>query len=59
MLIRWLKTENTGLRYVEAGTVADTEDELARELISAGIAEPVEVKSERAVKAPARKAVKK
>jgi hypothetical protein len=59
MRIRWTQTENTPLRYVEAGTIADTDDELAKQLIAAGIAEPVVEKAERAVRPKASTAVKK
>lgn len=41
MKIRWKQTEDTPLRHVDAGTVAETDDELAKRLISEGIAEPV------------------
>ena len=58
MKIRWILTEDTPLRFVEAGTVADTDDELAKQLIAEGIAEPVVEKAERAVKPKAKTAVK-
>ena len=59
MKIRWLQTEDTPWRHVDAGTVAETEEELAKKLIAAGIAEPVEAKAERAVKPKAQTATRK
>lgn len=58
MKIRWIKTEDTPLRHVDAGTVAETEDELAKQLVAEGIAEPVAARAERAVKGGGEKAVK-
>ena len=55
--LHWIQTENTPYRYVEAGTIAEVDDDLAARLIAEGIAEPVKV--ERAVKAKAETAVKK
>jgi hypothetical protein len=49
MLIRWKETEDTPYRHVDAGTVAETEDDLAKRLIRDGIAEPVAKQAERAV----------
>ena len=59
MKLRWIQTENTPYRYVAEGTEAEVTDERARELIDAGIAVPVPVKAERAVKPKAQTAVKK
>ena len=59
MKIRWIKTEDTPHRHVDAGTVADADDELAKQLIDEGTAEPVVEKTERAAKPEAKKATKK
>lgn|GEM_PF-6489135 len=59
MLIRWKLTEDTPLRHVDAGTVAETDDELAKRLIAEGFAEVVAVKTERTAGRKARTATKK
>jgi hypothetical protein len=59
MLIRWKVTEDTPYRHVDQGTVAETEDELAKQLVADGIAEPVAGKAERAVKPKGEAAVRK
>jgi len=59
MLIRWKQTEDTPYRHVDAGTVAETEDELAKRLVAEGIAEPVAAKAERTVKPKGETAVRK
>ena len=59
MKLHWTKTEDTPWRHVDAGTVADLEDEaLAARLIAEGIAELVVEKAERAVKPKGRTATK-
>jgi hypothetical protein len=58
MLIRWLKTEDTPYRHVDAGTQAETDEETAKRLIAEGIAVVVPAKAERAVKPKGEKAVK-
>lgn len=60
MKLHWLETEDTPLRHVDKGTVADVDDEgLVKRLIAEGIAVPVEEKAERAVKPKGRTAVRK
>lgn len=59
MKIRWIQTEDTPFRHVAEGTEADTDDELAKRLISEGIAVPVVVKAERAVKPKGKTATRK
>lgn len=59
MLIRWKQTEETPLRHVDKGTVAETEDELAKRLIADGIAEEVKVEPEPAARPKARTATRK
>lgn len=59
MKLRWIKTEDTPWRHVDAGTVAEVEEELGRRLIAEGIAEPVAERSETAVKPKGRTATRK
>jgi len=60
MKVRYLKDENTPLRFVPAGSVCEVDDERALFLIDAGFAEAVPKESERAIKgARAATAVKK
>lgn len=59
MKLHWIATENTPDRFTPAGTVAEVDDELGKRLIAEGIAEPVVVKAERAVKPKASTATKK
>ena len=59
MKIRWIQTEDTPLRYVLAGAVADTPDEVAKGLIAAGVAILDEIEAERAVRPRGSRTTKK
>lgn len=58
MLIRWKQAEDTPLRHVPAGTVAETDDALARQLVKDGIAEPVKAEPQKAVRPKGKTAVR-
>ena len=60
MKLRWIETEDTPWRHVDAGTVAEVDDAaFARRLIREGICEPVVEQAERAVKPKGRTATRK